>query len=391
MLDEIRNRYHDNLLQSVIPFWLKHSLDQEHGGQWTCLTREGVVFDTRKYIWMQGRAVWMLCTLYEQLDPKEEWLDAAAGIMDFLRAHAMDAKGHCYFSVTSEGAPVFQQRKPYAAFFYALALIVWSRTKRARGNEMQIAEQIFDRIAAWIADGTLLGRPAYEGQTAIRQLADVYVMAMLAMEMMKSNPQPRYREVLRQCLKDVKEHWLPSKRTLLENLAVDIDYRKFPDTRLLCPGSALEVSWLMWHALEALEESDPSYESFLLDVIEGSLETGWDNEHAGLFYFMDAEGLPCLQLEAKMKLWWPHTEAIYALVLAYSKTRDTKWLTWLQRVDEYAFRAFADPQHGEWFGYCDRYGKPALDTKGGPYKGFFHVPRCLLYSYRRLSELDLSS
>ena len=89
-----------------------------------------------------------------------------------------------------------------------------------------------------------------------------------------------------------------------------------------------------------------------------------------------------------MKLWWPHTEAIYALVLAYTKTGDAKWLRWLERVDAYTFRTFVDWEHGEWFGYCDRYGKPALELKGGPYKGFFHVPRCLLFSLQRLGGLD---
>ena len=50
MLDELAHRYRETLSNSVIPFWLKHSLDHEHGGQFTCLTREGTIFDTRKYV-----------------------------------------------------------------------------------------------------------------------------------------------------------------------------------------------------------------------------------------------------------------------------------------------------------------------------------------------------
>lgn len=91
-----------------------------------------------------------------------------------------------------------------------------------------------------------------------------------------------------------------------------------------------------------------------------------------------------------MKLWWPHTEAIYALVLAYEKTREGKWLDWLRRVDDYAFRTFVDWEFGEWFGYCDRQGRPANRMKGGPYKGFFHVPRCLLFSLQRLKRCGIA-
>jgi N-acylglucosamine 2-epimerase len=284
---------------------------------------------------------------------------------------------------------VFRQRKPYSGFFVFLALVEFSKTG-APGAEgyVEQAVRLYDRVQLWIDDGRLLGRPSLAGQTAGRQLADVMVRASMAMELLAVDPDVSHRVTLRKCLEQAREHWLPEKRTLLENLPLGgVDYKASPDTRLLCPGSALEVAWFLWHALEELGEQDAAYEKFLLDVIEGSLELGWDAEHGGLYYFMDSEGLPPLQLEANMKLWWPHTEAIYALVLAYTKTGDAKWLEWLKRVDEYTFRTFVDWEFGEWFGYCDRYGRPALELKGGPYKGFFHVPRCLLFSLRRLDSL----
>jgi N-acylglucosamine 2-epimerase len=123
-----------------------------------------------------------------------------------------------------------------------------------------------------------------------------------------------------------------------------------------------------------------------LDALEGSLEFGWDKEFGGLPYFMDIEGKPTLQLESSMKLWWPHTEAIYALVLAYKLTGQQKWLQWLEKVDGYAFSHFADAKFGEWFGYCDRRGNLTHTCKGGNYKGFFHVPRFLLMSIQAIDR-----
>src|SRR5574338_248724 len=69
-------RYRENLLESVIPFWMKHSVDREHGGFFTCLERDGTVFDTRKYVWLQGRQVWMLSKLWNEVERREEWLEA---------------------------------------------------------------------------------------------------------------------------------------------------------------------------------------------------------------------------------------------------------------------------------------------------------------------------
>ncbi|MFN7934959.1 MAG: AGE family epimerase/isomerase [Bryobacteraceae bacterium] len=383
MLQELKERYRRNLYESVIPFWMRHSLDRVHGGQYHCLNRQGGVFDPRKYVWMQGRAVWMFSRLYNEVEQREEWLDAAGLILRFLDSHATDDEGRSYFSLTADGLPVFQQRKPYAAFFHLLALTEYSKTG-VQGDYVARARELYGRIERWMQDGSLLGRPALAGQMPMRALADVYVKAFMALELRAVDPDPAYDVALRQCLREAREHWLPSHRTLVENKAASMEW---PDARLLCPGSALEVAWLMWHVLEALSLKDEEYERFLLEVIEGSLETGWDKEHGGLYYFMDARGQPCLQLEANMKLWWPHTEAIYALILAYSKTRDAKWLQWLERVDRYTFATFVDWEHGEWFGYCDRYGKPALELKGGPYKGFFHVPRCLLFSLQRLESM----
>jgi N-acylglucosamine 2-epimerase len=52
------NFYFDQLNDNVIPFWLKHSKDSEHGGYFTCLDREGKIYDTDKFVWLQARQVW---------------------------------------------------------------------------------------------------------------------------------------------------------------------------------------------------------------------------------------------------------------------------------------------------------------------------------------------
>ena len=51
-----------------LPFWLEHSQDKEYGGYFSCLDRDGSVYDTDKFIWLQGREVWMLAMLYNNVD-----------------------------------------------------------------------------------------------------------------------------------------------------------------------------------------------------------------------------------------------------------------------------------------------------------------------------------
>ena len=117
---------------------------------------------------------------------------------------------------------------------------------------------------------------------------------------------------------------------------------------------------------------------------------GWDAEHGGLLYFLDAEGRAPIQLEWDMKLWWPHCEALVALLMLYTLERDPADWERFMRVKDYAFAHFPDPAHGEWFGYLNRRGEVTHTFKGGPYKGCFHVPRALWLCWRLLDQLTNS-
>ena len=54
---QLAHQYRHNLLNDVIPFWLKNSADPEYCGYLTCLDREGKVFDTDKFVWLKLRAI----------------------------------------------------------------------------------------------------------------------------------------------------------------------------------------------------------------------------------------------------------------------------------------------------------------------------------------------
>ena len=61
-------QYRTALLDDVLPFWMLHSPDREHGGYLTCLDRDGTVYDTDKFVWLQARQVWTFSMLYNRLE-----------------------------------------------------------------------------------------------------------------------------------------------------------------------------------------------------------------------------------------------------------------------------------------------------------------------------------
>ena len=54
-IEELIEYYRRQLLEDVIPFWLKHSLDRKYGGYLHFLDRDGTVFGTDKAMWMECR------------------------------------------------------------------------------------------------------------------------------------------------------------------------------------------------------------------------------------------------------------------------------------------------------------------------------------------------
>ena len=97
--------YKAELLENILPFWLTHSKDTAHGGYFTCLDRDGSVYDTDKFMWLQGREVWCFAFMYQHLEKHPEWLQMAVHGAEFMERFGRDSEGNWYFSLTADGKP----------------------------------------------------------------------------------------------------------------------------------------------------------------------------------------------------------------------------------------------------------------------------------------------
>ena len=83
--------YRNGLLEDTLPFWLPRCVDEEHGGFMIARDRDGGLLDTDKGMWQQCRFTWLLATLYNTVEPREEWLAAARHGIEFIEKHGFDA------------------------------------------------------------------------------------------------------------------------------------------------------------------------------------------------------------------------------------------------------------------------------------------------------------
>ena len=336
-------------------------------------------------MWIQGREVWIFSKFYRDIERKPQWLQMAKSGAEFLLKNAMRKEdGRVYFSLTSDGRPVSLQRKIFSECFYVMAFAEYSR---ASGNKeyLALAKEEFARIWDWAFDWRKVGRPSFEGETPVQNLAVPMILLNLIEELSDGNAQ-EYSLQVEECVRRLMLHVHPDKKTVFENVAPNGDFVDTPAGRHLNPGHAIEAGWFLQHWAQRLGRKD--LEQKAIEIIRWSHDIGWDKEWGGYYYFLDHKGFSPTQLEWNMKLWWPHCEGMYAHLLNYSITGDQMDWNMFEMVDQYAFSHFRDPKFGEWYGYLDRRGEVTHRFKGGPYKCCFHVPRALWLCWRHLQKLE---
>ena len=77
--------YKTELVNKILPFWLKNSIDYENGGIYTCLDREGNIYGTDKSVWFQGRALWVFSKAYSPIIAKPSYITIFEIDVQFLR------------------------------------------------------------------------------------------------------------------------------------------------------------------------------------------------------------------------------------------------------------------------------------------------------------------
>jgi N-acylglucosamine 2-epimerase len=400
---ELATQYKTALLNNVLPFWEQHSIDWEQGGYFTCLDRQGRVYDTDKFIWLQNRQIWtfsMLCN--QSCNPSEQpgdnkdhydkdhynkdhWLKIAKQGAEFLAQKGRDAEGNWYFAIARDGSPLVQ---PYNIFSDCFAAMAFSQYALASGEAwaQEVALQAYNNVLRRKDNPKGKYSKTYPGTRSLKSLAVPMILANLTLEMAWLLPSETLEQVLAATLHEVMTDFFDSDRGLmLEYVTPDGQYLNCFEGRLINPGHGIEAMWFIMDI--AHRQQDQATVEQAVNIVLNILEFAWDKEYGGLYYFMDAEGHPPQQLEWDQKLWWVHVESLVALAMGYRLTGREACLEWYYRMHDYSWSKFADPDNGEWFGYLNRRGELLLDLKGGKWKGCFHVPRALFLCWRQFEAL----
>ena len=384
-IDALIQQYHDELHNRVLPFWLEHSQDKEYGGYFTCLDRDGSVFDTDKFMWLQGREVWLFSMLCNKEGIRPEWLECARQGAEFMLKHGHDGDYNWYFALTREGQPLVD---PYNIFSYTFAAMAFAQLHKATGEECyaEATRRTFRHIMERWDNPKAQWNKAHAGTRDIRAMAPSMILCNLLLEIEHLIEPEVVEESIDRALGDVMNtFYRPELGLVVEHINADGTLSDTFDGRLINPGHTLETMWFVMDL--ARRRGDEELIKKAVEIGLNTLDFGWDKEHGGIFYFMDRKGCPPQQLEWDQKLWWVHIESTIAMLEGYLLTGDERCKAWFEKLHDYTWSHFRDAEHPEWYGYLNRRGEVLLTLKGGKWKGCFHVPRGLYKCECLLREL----
>lgn len=376
--------YREDLVQNIMPFWMKYGLDTKNGGVYTCVDRNGELMDTTKSVWFQGRFAYTCCFAYNNIERRQEWLDAAKQTIDFIEAHCFDTDRHMFFEVTADGKPLRKRRYVFSESFAAIAMAEYSKATGDR-TYAEKAMQIFREMRKRLTTPGLL-EPKYLPTVEMKGHSITMILINVANVLKQVIDDPELDEQTDQSLESLINNFAhPEFKALLETVGPNGEFIDSINGRLINPGHCIETSWFLMDVAE--RRGDKKLLEFALQILDWSWDWGWDEEFGGIINFRDCKGYPQQDYSQDMKFWWPQTEAIIANLYAYKLTGDEKYLKRHRQISEWTYAHFPDHEYGEWYGYLHRDGSVAQAAKGNIFKGPFHIPRMMIRSFMLCNEI----
>ena len=410
--------YEEQLFESILPFWFQKAIDREYGGFYTCFSNDGAkLLSKDKYVWSQGRFIWLLSKLTEiDKQRRYDYLALARSGYQFLKQHCLMAIGHCVFLLSRDGKPM--EPVPGCGFDTSISvdcfvILGFSKYAAVSGDQepLEDALRLYDSVLDRINRN--------EFRTEPYPIPQGYISHGIPMILLNTGQElaaaldklghPRCESVRESCngfLREIIDHFFIPDNLIMEMVNPHVKQDNSMLGRYINPGHSIEDMWFIMH--QALQLHNHKIVELAASVVEKVFEIGWDQECGGLFLFVDKEGgkpkgetegfenepmLDKLTNDWDNKLWWPHSEALYTTLLGYYLTNKESLLQLYQNVSDYTFKTFPNPDRevGEWIQIRDRQGKPIEKVVALPVKDPFHIARnfiLIIDLLRKVSKTD---
>jgi mannobiose 2-epimerase len=396
-IETFRRRVDDELHGNIIPFWLTHAVDNEHGGFIGQMANDLVVDATApKGLILNARLLWTFAAL-SRFQADAQYLELARRAYDYLDECFWDDRfGGACWRVDHRGRLADDKKKIYGQAFYVYALAEYYLVTEDAAA-LTRAQQMFELIEQHSHDNAHGGY--FETCNRDWTLAEDARLSDKDMNEKKSMNNhlhllESYTNLYRIWRDPAVEGKLAELIHVFDRYIVDrnaLHFGHFFDERwqrksdTYTFGHDIEGSWLLCEAADVLgrTQSTTNVKDLALRIAEAVLEEGFDND-GGLFY----EGEAGRVIDTN-KEWWPQAEAVVGFLNAYQLSGRRRFFEAARDCWEFIERCIVDRTHGEWFWRVSRDGTPdPHEPKVSEWKSPYHNTRTCLETMRRLATLS---
>lgn len=391
--EELRDEYYDRMFNKYLPFWEKGGYDKKRGGFVTELRDDGSVQTDEKYIWYQGRGIWVYAYAYDNFGKDAKYLEIARKSRDFMVKYMHKDDGMWHQMVNGDGTPKDRSdqgsgKDIYGPMFAAAGLI---ELYKAAGNQedLKLAKE------AILTSQKRYDSPDYQGVTLakygdrpMRSQGHSFMMVWTLTQLLSVHNDPRLEKLVGEHVDHIlNDFWNPDYGITNETLFHD--YTRIPEMQdHFSPGHSIETLWMVMH--EAIRVKNGTTFYICKNRIRRILEMGWDYVFEGLGdtgYNVFGSEKTCAGGVFDVKTMWAHCEVLIGTMLTLEYTGDVWAMEWYERARKFTYKVMPTGI-GVWRQAVDRFGEDKQRSGISIYrKGNFHQPRYMMYNLQCLERI----
>ncbi|MFH0882342.1 MAG: AGE family epimerase/isomerase [bacterium] len=380
-------------MDSCAAFW-ESSWDNELGGFYTNVARDGSTWGTDKFMLTQSRNAYGLVRAY-MVTGDTTFLHRAHDALLWMVEHAWDGDhGGWYQELDQNGNPT-SRYSDKTAFYQHYALL---------GIAAYVEATQDSTMGSWLLRGYQHledhfwdNRNGYEGyfnlndadggnprNKSFNATVDAVTTHLLALERMTGDQ--KYKERLEQ----VGDEMVTQLVARIDSSAIgfpqeyDSDWNVNHNETMTLMGHVLKTGWCLARLQQVIPNTIwlPAAEKSVLEV----WDKGYDHVYGGPYkdyrWTTGEEIIWDSQYGAGVKAWWQMEQAVTAGLQLYRLTGDDRYLEMADETLEFFMRYFVDHQYGEVYTDRMRQGGQAWgDSKGGSGKAGYHSIETGYYVY----------
>ena len=394
---ELAAYYKKHILEDVMPFWDKRCIDEIYGGYLTCFDRKGKLTDDRKYIWFQGRQLYIYSLLYNKIMQKTQWLENAKHGFEFLLKYGYAGNGRWNYILDRKGKVLEGTISIFSDFHVLQGIAEYMKTEEICSfRDKNLLEECYSVMEENMFNPDF--KEIYENTwSPVFIWHDMYLTCLSTVETCSEILGiKRTEKLMRECV-DKIENWFARDKYKVIFEAVTRENKVCLDTgtgRFINPGHMHESAWFCMKAGEILKDDAITRRG--VELAKWANVIGKDKKYGGIISYADALGEEPKPIDWfketnslwNEKVWWPNAEALAAYASAYYCSRDDAYLQEFLIQHRYCKEKLFDKKYKEWFERLEYNGQIKNSYKGTPWKCAFHLVRALVVVWDIFSELE---